>query len=437
MARNTLQRIARGAIHDHIGGGFKRYAVDRKWREPHFEKMLYDNALLAMAFAEAYRLTAQASFAQAAQQTFAWAFRDMVLPEGAFASAMHADNSEGDASFYFWSPDEVANLLGEDKGETLCNYLNITTPDAMPFAAQRAKPPAGLAEMLEALRTYRAQRSAPPRDDQVLTAWNAWMILALCRAGEILGEPARHDYNAYAIRAARFVQTRLAHPDGTLATAWANDTAAGDGTLTDYAAWALALCGLYDATWDGAWLDLAVLTAQRMVERFGGEEAGFTLAPSTGKTADGTPHPLTLLSTADDGTPGPNAVALLALARLVHLGADTLKPWLEKTEGFVASAVRGQPDGHAFAGLALLETLRPRPTLLCLHPTANTADDLRAALQGRPPVDVLLQDESTPAFARARLDAQAQGVQGPAYVLCKEGRCGLPTPSIDDIKAQL
>jgi len=335
MAQSTLIRIAHGGIHDHVGGGFMRYTVDRKWRQPHYEKMLYDNALLLLAFTEAYQQTNLSLYAHAIRKTCTWVMREMSLPDGAFASAQDADTSEGEGHFYFWSPEQIQAVLGKEQGDVVCGYLNVRGPAALPYLSQRAKAPEGLEESLETLRQIRALRPAPALDTLIQTAWNALMIWALARASVVLKEPI---YLERAKEAAHFIQTRLTQEDGTLC----------NSTLAEYAYWILALCALYEATQDEAYLDVATLTARGMITRFSeGDEPGFPMS-------DAPELILRMRPSADDALPAPNAAAAHALNKLVQLGKTEFRSIADRTMCFLAGAIEHQPEGHSFAAYTLI-----------------------------------------------------------------------------------
>ncbi|HML45201.1 MAG TPA: DUF255 domain-containing protein, partial [Clostridia bacterium] len=224
MLRNTFNRMARGGICDQIGGGFMRYAVDRKWLVPHYEKMLGENALLALAYTQAYRQFGSDRDADTARHIFDWALREMLMPEGGFASAQDADSSEGEGAFYLWTPEAVKAVLGEARGEAACAYLNIKERGSLPHVALRARPPEDLPELVTALRQARAQRPMPSLDDQMLTAWNAWMVLALANASTILNDTS---YLEQAKRTAECIQTRMMDADGRLFVSYREGKAQG------------------------------------------------------------------------------------------------------------------------------------------------------------------------------------------------------------------
>ena len=430
MLHHTLNRMARGGIYDQIGGGFMRYAVDRKWLVPHYEKMLGENALLALVYARAYRQSGLQRDADTVRHIFDWALRDMLLPEGGFASAQDADSAEGEGAFYLWTPEAVNAVLGETRGETICSYLNIKEGGSLPHIALRARAPEDLPELLTALRQARAQRPAPALDDQMLTAWNAWMVLALSHASTVLNDTA---YLEQAQRTAECIQTRMMDADGRLFVSYRDGKAQGDGTLAEYAAWSLALCALYDATWDGKYLDLAVMTARRMVERFGDSKSAGLFQTAQG----GESMIMRLKPSGDDPLPGPNAAAAWALAHLAALGADDLRPWADRTLSYVSGAMRSQPHDHAFGALALIRSLWPHAQLDVAPGQGLDLGRLRSLLRTRPEVTVLFGDTRAPSFARDALRAYEPMEGKTAYYLCVGKRCLQPLDSLDGLAERL
>ncbi|HAP31902.1 MAG TPA: thioredoxin domain-containing protein, partial [Firmicutes bacterium] len=231
MAEHSLTQISRGGIRDHIGFGFHRYATDREWLLPHFEKMLYDQALLGIAFLEAYQATGRSSFADTAKEIFTYVLRDMTSQEGGFYSAEDADSEGEEGKFYVWSSVEIAAVLGEEDAAFFCKVYNIrregnffdeatrrltgkniphltaTLPSEVgtPVAEQR-EPGNRLAEILKKLYQARSNRVPPYKDDKVLTDWNGLMIAALSIGGRVLGDGS---FTAAAIKAAEFVLARL------------------------------------------------------------------------------------------------------------------------------------------------------------------------------------------------------------------------------------
>ena len=209
MPLQTLRRMASGGIYDQVGGGFARYSVDARWLVPHFEKMLYDNALLARAYLHAYQVTGEPLFRRVCEETLDWAMRELRQDEGGFASSLDADSEGVEGKFYVWTPDEIRAALGgarpRSRSRTSASPRPATSRARTSSCARRSDPPE-LAEIKAGLLAARAARVRPALDDKRLTSWNALMISALADAGAAL---ERADYVAAAVACARFVETEL------------------------------------------------------------------------------------------------------------------------------------------------------------------------------------------------------------------------------------
>jgi uncharacterized protein YyaL (SSP411 family) len=284
MALHTLRRMAGGGIYDQVGGGFARYSVDAHWVVPHFEKMLYDNALLARAYLHAWQVSAEPLFRRVTEETLDWALREMRQPEGGFASALDADSEGVEGKFYVWSVDDVRDALEPEPAETAIahfgmsphgnfegtNILVRATPDPPERDAIRGR-----------LLEVREQRVRPGLDDKRLTAWNALMISALADAGAAL---ERDDYRDAAIAAAEFVLHDLRDAGGRLLRTYNRGRAKQPAFLEDHAFLLEAMLDLYEATFDPRWFGEAERLAGEIVERFADREnGGFFSTPEDGE----------------------------------------------------------------------------------------------------------------------------------------------------------
>jgi hypothetical protein len=289
MVTVTLDKMAAGGIYDHLAGGFHRYSVDERWLVPHFEKMLYDNALLTSAYLDAYLATRQERFARVVRETCTYVLRYLTDAAGGFHSTEDADSEGEEGKFYVWTPADIQRILGDELGERFCYVYDVTEAGNFEHgqsilnlpksieqcAAVRGWNPETLArEMDEArqrLLAERDRRARPGKDDKVLVSWNGLMIEALARAGAVLGQP---HYTALAENAAEFLLGELARPDGRLRHTWRGGVAKGDAFLDDYACLASALVSLYQATFEPQWIDEAVRLADLMLRHFEDRERG-------------------------------------------------------------------------------------------------------------------------------------------------------------------
>ena len=290
MVTLTLDKMAAGGIYDHLGGGFHRYSVDERWLVPHFEKMLYDNALLAGCYLEGYQATGNAQYAQVVRETLDYVLREMTDEKGGFYSTQDADSEGEEGKFYVWIPAEVETALGADAARAFCYVYDVSPtgnfegknilnrPKTLHQCAQiMQRDEADLAAELEASRqklyAARQQRIAPGLDDKVLVGWNGLMIDSLASAAGVLNEPR---YLDAATRAADFLLTNLRREDGRLLHTWRHGEAKLDAYLDDYACLVQALITLYETSFAERWIDEAVQLAQIILGQFNdGPQGGF------------------------------------------------------------------------------------------------------------------------------------------------------------------
>jgi uncharacterized protein YyaL (SSP411 family) len=270
MTSKTLHAMAAGGMYDQIGGGFARYSVDAQWIVPHFEKMLYDNALLARAYLHGWLVTGEPLFERVCRETLEWAIREMRAPEGGFYSALDADSEGVEGKFYVWTLDEVREALGDD-ADAAIDALGMTAEGN--FEGKNIPVRAGELprELRQRLYDVRAERVWPGLDDKRLTSWNALMISALAEAGAVLGEPLYLD----AARAcAGFVMRSMRDDDGRLLRTFKDGRAHLNAYLEDHAYLVEALLTLYESTFEPRWFADARELADRMIERFADDERG-------------------------------------------------------------------------------------------------------------------------------------------------------------------
>ncbi len=324
-AAHALEAMSRGGMYDVVGGGFARYSTDALWRVPHFEKMLYDNAQLALAYLHAWQLTGEPSFRRVVEQTLDFVTREMTHPDGGFFSSLDADSEGDEGKFYVWTKDEIRSWIGETlafeifeaaygltekgnwEGVTILQRALDDASLAVRFKLGPHEVRAKLAECHAALLRARASRVRPATDDKVLTAWNALMLHAFVEAGRIF---RKADYALMATRSADFLLTAL-HHDGKLHRSWRAGKATEEVFLEDYAALILGLLELYQSDFDARWFAAAQQLAAEMIAGFRDPAGGFfdTLENSQGLLL----RPKDLQ---DNATPSGNALACEALLKL-------------------------------------------------------------------------------------------------------------------------
>jgi hypothetical protein len=321
MALSTLQAMARGGIHDQLGGGFARYAVDAAWTVPHFEKMLYDNALLARAYLHGWQVSGEPRLREVCERTLDFALRELGGPEGGFCSSLDADSEGVEGKFYVWSTAELREILGNLADEAIA-YFGASErgnfEGGMNVLEERGPRPPSLEEIRKRLLDARDRRVRPARDDKRLTAWNALMISALADASAVLD---RHDYLEAAGRCAAFVLSSMRADDGRLLRTW-KDGPGGRahiaGYLEDHAFMLQALLVLYEASFDERWYLEAVAIAELMLEHFA-DPAGHGFFTTASDQA-------TLVARVKDMQDAPipsgNSAAALGLLRLARLSGE-------------------------------------------------------------------------------------------------------------------
>jgi uncharacterized protein YyaL (SSP411 family) len=389
MATFTLEKMARGGIYDHLGGGFCRYSVDAKWMIPHFEKMLYDNALLLPLYGEAWRVTGRPLFERVALETAGWVMREMQDPRGGYYSSLDADSEGEEGRYYVWSREEAQALLGaEDYAAFAARYGLDRPPNfeerwhlhaARPIAEVASilgRPEAAVREAIERARPRlleaRERRVRPGRDDKILTAWNGLMIRGMAMAARTLGRP---DILRSAQRAADFARRELWR-DGRLCVTFKDGRARLDAYLDDHAFLLDGLMELLQAEWRGADLAFAVALADALLARFEDRDSGGFFF-----TAEDHAAPMRRLKPfSDDALPAGNAVAALALQRLGHLlGEGRYLDAAARTLRAAWPHVSELPYAHDALLDALEEYLEP-PELVVLRGPAGALEPwLRAA----------------------------------------------------------
>jgi uncharacterized protein YyaL (SSP411 family) len=321
----TCRKMAEGGIYDQLGGGFHRYSTDSKWLVPHFEKMLYDNALLSRLYLHHFQVSQDDQSRRVAAGVFDYVIREMTSPEGGFYSTQDADSESVEGKFFVWSTAEIEGLLGAEDAKLISDYYNVTaegnfegenilnvTRSLQEVASQNKIGTEELDAVLERskqkLFEAREQRVKPSRDEKILTAWNGMMMASFAEAGAVLD---REDYTSAARRNARFVLDSL-RDNGLLLRTYKDGVAKLNGYLEDYACLAEGLLTLYEASGESEWLEECLAVTQKMVEEFWDDEAGGFFF--TGKS-----HETLIVRSKDffdNATPSGNSVAAEVLLRL-------------------------------------------------------------------------------------------------------------------------
>ncbi|MCB6200747.1 thioredoxin domain-containing protein [Extibacter muris] len=438
MALHTLSAMARGGMNDQIGGGFSRYSTDERWLVPHFEKMLYDNALLAISYLKAYHITGEDMYADTAKRTLDYVLRELTGPSGEFYCGQDADSDGVEGRYYYFTKEEVLKVLGPKDGAEFCRIYDITSEgnfegkcipnridadhDSWPSDDSR----------LKKLYGYRLDRVSLHRDDKVILSWNGWMIIAMARAAQIT-EDSR--YRDAAVHACQFIKQSMTDSRGRLYLRWRKGEAATPGQLDDYAVFGLALIELYRTTYEPQYLEDALHIAAQMTDLFEDKEnGGYFLTASDAEVLIARPK-----ETYDGAIPSGNSAAAVLLVQLAQYTCDVF--WQEARERqirYLAGSIKEYPAGHSFGLLALIKVLYPARELVCVSADSELPETLRHYLMENNPINlsVILKTKANEATLEKTLpyvrDYPIPG-KGAMYYLCKNGVCMAPVEDISKL----
>jgi uncharacterized protein YyaL (SSP411 family) len=463
MVEETLQAMRRGGIWDHVGFGFHRYSTDPGWLVPHFEKMLYDQAMLALAYTEAYQMTGKAEYRETTDQIFTYVLRDMTGPEGEFFSAEDADSEGEEGKFYLWAEDEIARVLGKEAAHLISRVYNTTLAGNFSEEATQertgrnilhlAKPldaiapelgvePEVLSARVEAARVRlfeeRERRVRPLRDDKVLADWNGLMIAALAKASQVFEDARLADAAAAAMR---FVLTRMRGEEGRLLHRFRAGDASIQGNVDDYAFVTWGLLELFEATFDASYLGEADALTADLLAHFGDDAAGgFFFAPD-----DGEPLLVRQKDIYDGAVPSGNSIAMLNLLRLSRITGDAgLEERAADIAGAFAGAVNQFPSAYTQLMVAADFSIGPaHEVVVCGNPQAPDTRKMLAMLRGRfmPNKVIIVKPDDAEESEIVRLAPfvaayHAIDDKATAYV-CTNHACRLPTTDPEEMLKML
>jgi len=455
MVTVTLDRMAYGGVYDQLGGGFHRYSVDREWLVPHFEKMLYDNAQLAVVYLEAFLVTNKPLYRRIAKETLDYVLHEMTDESGGFHSALDADSEGEEGRYYVWDADEIDRLLPPEDASLFREYYGVTPrgnfegrnilhvplpPEE--FAAHRGIEPDAWLTRLDGMRRQllaaRARRVPPRRDDKILTDWNGLMISAFARGYRVLGDRA---YREAGERAADFILREMRADDGSLLHAHRAGRSHITGCLDDYAFLTRSLLDLYQITFDIRWTESAEQFADTMVARFWDGEGGFF------SVAAGQPDVILRTKGAqDNATPAGNSVAAEALFMLAKLTQDEDRlSRAERTLSAFGGSAQRFPS--AFSSLLCAADLYHGPTREVAILGRRGAEPTNALLRCvwrryLPNTAVAMLDPSSPNAAEITAavpllaSRTAVGDNSTAYV-CRDFACERPVTTADELSSLL
>ncbi len=456
VSRLTLDKMSSGGIYDHLGGGFHRYSTDERWLVPHFEKMLYDNALLVPAYLEAFQATGKEQYGRVARETLDYVIREMTQPDGGFYSTQDADSEGEEGRFFVWSQEEIDRLLGAEdarifnycydvnpegnwEGKTILNRPKTDAQAAKVLSIDDAELGRVLARARQRLFEAREKRVHPGRDDKVLVSWNGMMISAFAAGAQVLGDER---YAKAAREAADFILRALRTDSGTLLHSYKDGQARFNAYLDDYACLIDGLVDLYQATFEPRYVDDAVSLAEKMIALFHDDaEQGFFYTSSDHEAL------IARNKEAHDGsTPSGNSMAAWSLLRLGRLcGRSDFEETAVNTLEFLSTVLAQSPTAAGQALLALDFLLGPtREVAIVDGSRRDETDEVLRALHGRfLPNKIIVRktaamtDERLPATLAPLLGGKVSRGGSATIYLCDHGTCGLPVVGVTQLQARL
>jgi uncharacterized protein YyaL (SSP411 family) len=456
MVEKSLDAMYRGGMYDHIGFGFSRYSTDERYLVPHFEKMLYDNSLLAMTYLEAFQVTGKPQYAEVAEQIFTYVLRDMTDAKGAFYCAEDADSEGVEGKFYVWTLKEILQVLGEDAGALYAELYDITEEgnfesrsipnlidtEVEAFAARKQMDLSELKQQMEASRQklfdHREQRVHPHKDDKILASWNGLFIMALAKGAKALQKPS---YAEAAKRAVDFILQEMRREDGRLLARYRDGEAAFPGYVDDYAFLVWGLIELYEATFEIRYLQAAVELNEQMIALFWDEAKG-------GLFFYGIDSEQLFIRTKeiyDGAMPSGNSAAALNMQKLARytFNAELAQKADQQLKAF-AGAVEGYPAGHALFMAAVDFAFSPSSEVVIVgDPAKPDTQDMIRELQLRYAPNTLLilyppgeAGRAVEALIPLVQGKHALGGRATAYV-CENFSCQSPTTDLEDLRDAL
>jgi uncharacterized protein YyaL (SSP411 family) len=456
MVEKTLHTMRQGGIYDHIGFGFHRYSTDEKWRVPHFEKMLYDQALLAIAYIEAYQVTKNREYENTAREIFTYVLQNMTSIQGGFYSAEDADSEGEEGKFYLWTYDEILSVL-HDEAQLFMKVFTIEPEGNFIEASTGTKNGTNILYLEKSLAEYakelnmaendlgvrietarkklfdiRNRRVRPQKDDKILTSWNGLMIAALAKAGQVFDEPS---YTEAAEKATQFIRKKMQEGNGRLLHRYRDGEAAITAYIDDYAFFIWGVIELYEATFNVDYLKIALVLNDYFIEHFWDKDnGGFYFTPDDGESV------LVRQKQSFDGAiPSSNSIALLNLLRLAKItGNPNLAQLAERMISVFAYSMKRNPISHTQSLIALDFMIGPSYEVIIAgnSKSNDTLAMLKALNRCFVPNKIIVlkptEDESSTINEISGFVKAYRMVNGKATAfVCSHNTCQRPTNDVD------
>lgn len=449
MVEKTLDCMYQGGMFDHIGYGFSRYSTDNKWLVPHFEKMLYDNALLVLSYLEAYQVTKKNRYKNIADMTLEYVLRELTDYQGGFYCAQDADSEGVEGKYYVFTPEEIIEVLGAYDGKYFNEYYGITAkgnfegnsiPNRLHINLEDLQIDNDLEnDRITPLRKrvfeYRLHRTTLHKDDKILTSWNGIMIAAFARAYQVL---KTEDYLQAAIRAEQFIQDKLCD-DKKLAVYFRDGKSVGLGHIDDYAFYVWALIELYQVTMDVKYLNRAVAFNEYMIEQFfDRNKGGFYLFSEEGEQLIHRPKEIY-----DGAIPSGNSVGTYCLLKLASITGDTkLNDIIKKQISFTLSEISRYPSAFSFSMIALMLDIYPSKELVCVSEHSSKVKEMGDILSKYflPDLTVIMKTNDNSKELEQLIPFVTdykENEKGTAYYLCQNHACMAPMYDIKILEEKL
>jgi len=440
IVEKTLEGMYKGGIFDHVGFGFSRYSTDDKWLVPHFEKMLYDNAGLVIAYTEAYQITKKELYKNVVIKTLDYILKEMTDVEGGFYSAQDADSEGEEGKYYVFTPDEIQVILDENDSKYFNNYFNITKrgnfegkniPNLLDNKEFDQKDE-HIESLTKNIYNYRLSRTKLHKDDKILTSWNSMMIAAFAKAYKVFGD---EKYLHAAENALRFIKKNLIDEDNKICVRYRDGSTLGNGTLDDYAFYIWALIEMYESTYEIHYLKRAVKFNDKMIKLFwDNEKSGFYMTSKNSEKLIYRPKEVY-----DGAMASGNSVASLNLIKLAKLtGNIELEEISQRQIEFLTNIAVEYPAGYTFCLLSLMYALYPSKEIICIMKDKEDINELNKIIKNKFMVNTALL-----AVNKTEIEEVEEVVEfinnynlkddKTTFYICENKECSLPITNINEL----